>query len=97
MSSVIFVEYIDCSASNTILECIATCTPIVVNRHPAIEEYLGIDYPLYHDVIYNSKKDRFELTSSNLMRAHNYLYRLRVNNTNLHLDSFIKLLSNIIT
>jgi hypothetical protein len=96
LSSVVFVEYIDCSASNTILECIATCTPIIVNRHPAIVEYLGNDYPLYHDNIYNSHNDTYELTSSNLMKSHNYLYRIRVNNSKLHLDNFIDSLKTII-
>jgi hypothetical protein len=48
-SSVVLNEYWDVSASNTIIEAIARCTPILVNRHPALVEYLGADYPLFFD------------------------------------------------
>lgn len=49
--SVVFCEYFDVSASNTIIECMARNTPIIVNRLPALEEYLGRDYPLFFDDI----------------------------------------------
>jgi hypothetical protein len=48
-SSLIFSEYWDVSASNTVVEAIARCAPLVVNRHPALEEYLGVDYPLFYN------------------------------------------------
>jgi hypothetical protein len=48
-SSLIFNEYWDVSASNTIVEAIARSTPLLVNRHPAIEEYLGRGYPLFFE------------------------------------------------
>jgi hypothetical protein len=48
-SSLIFNEYWDVSASNAVIEAIARCIPLVVNRHPALEEYLGVDYPLFYD------------------------------------------------
>lgn len=48
---IVFCDYIDCSASNTILECISTSTPIILNKLPAIVEYLGEDYPLYIETI----------------------------------------------
>lgn len=47
--AVVFGEYITVSASNTIVECIARSTPVIVNRHQALEEYLGPDYPLFYD------------------------------------------------
>lgn len=45
--SVVFMHYIDCAASNAIVECAMRDTPMVVNRLPAIEEYLGREYPLF--------------------------------------------------
>lgn len=49
-SNVVFLRLHDAVAVNTILECIARNTPIIVNRLPAVEEYLGADYPgLYED------------------------------------------------
>lgn len=48
-SGVVVVEYFECSASNVILECIASNTPIIVNRMPSTVQYLGEDYPLFFD------------------------------------------------
>jgi hypothetical protein len=49
-SNIVFLRLHDAVAVNTILECIARNTPIIVNRLPAVEEYLGADYPgLYED------------------------------------------------
>jgi glycosyltransferase involved in cell wall biosynthesis/Tfp pilus assembly protein PilF len=45
--NVAFVDLIDASANNTVIECLARGTPLLVNRLPAVEEYLGADYPLY--------------------------------------------------
>lgn len=49
MNQVVIVDYFECSASNVILECISYNTPVVINRLPAIEQYLGKDYPLFFD------------------------------------------------
>ena len=48
-SSIVFLDLVDCSASNTIIECIVRRVPVLVNRLPALEEYLGTDYPLFYD------------------------------------------------
>jgi GR25 family glycosyltransferase involved in LPS biosynthesis len=48
-NNLVFLHFIDSSASNSILECIARATPMFVNRNPAVVEYLGKDYPLYFD------------------------------------------------
>lgn len=45
--NIIFLDIYSCSANNIILECIMHYTPILVYNHPAIIEYLGIDYPFY--------------------------------------------------
>lgn len=47
--NIVFLKMVDAAAVNTILECIVRNTPIVVNRHPAIVEILGEEYPLYYD------------------------------------------------
>ena len=48
-TSVAVAGFFDCSAANGVLDCVARCTPLIVNRHPAIVEYLGADYPLFYD------------------------------------------------
>jgi len=47
--SVVCMEVLDAAANNVTIECLARNTPLVVNRHPAVVEYLGEDYPLYFD------------------------------------------------
>lgn len=46
-SQVLVAEYFDASASTLLLECLATATPLLINAHPALMEYLGAEYPLY--------------------------------------------------
>ena len=43
--NVMAIELFDASANNVVVECIARNTPIIVNRHPAVVEYLTADYP----------------------------------------------------
>ena len=47
--NIVFLDFYDTSANNAVIECVARGTPIVVCRHPAVEEYLGTDYPLFFD------------------------------------------------
>ena len=47
--SVVCMEVLDAAANNVTIECLARNTPLIVNRHPAVVEYLGADYPLYFD------------------------------------------------
>lgn len=67
---VLFQEFFGASANNVILEAIASATPVIVNRHPAVEEYLGWEYPLYFDE-YDDVPQLLE--RSRLEHAHAYL------------------------
>ena len=75
--NIVCIDVFNSSANNTVLECIVRNTPILVNRHPAIIEYLGEDYPLYFNniddlnVIINST-----LFSYNIKNAYMYLYNM---------------------
>jgi hypothetical protein len=77
-NNVLFIHLVDASAVNTIIECIVRNTPIIVNRHPAVVELLGANYPLY----YCHCDDYFKLNtevigllsnSKNIYNAHRYL------------------------
>lgn len=46
--NLVFLNLVDGSAVNTVLECFVRNTPIIVNRHPAVVEILGENYPLYY-------------------------------------------------
>ena len=47
-SSISFLNLIDTSANNGVIECIARNIPLLVNAHSAVVEYLGKDYPFYY-------------------------------------------------
>jgi hypothetical protein len=70
---VVLTELFAASANNVVIECIARCTPIVVNRHPAVTEYLGTDYPLYFDRIEEVPQ---LLQTERVIDAHRYLRNL---------------------
>jgi hypothetical protein len=46
-NNILFIHLYDASANNAIVEAIACNIPILVNRHIAVVEYLGENYPLY--------------------------------------------------
>lgn len=77
-SSVVFQNYDYCAASTTIVECISSETPLIVNRISPIVEYLGEEYPLY----YNNNEDvRFLFSNkdvflSKILEANIYLKTL---------------------
>jgi len=48
--NIVFLCLVDCSAVNTVIECIVRNTPFIINKHPAIVELLGSDYPLYYSI-----------------------------------------------
>ncbi len=69
-SSVVFLEILAASANNVVLECIVRNTPIIVNRLPSVEEYLGKDYPLFYNTIGEAAQC---LHPVRLKEAHDYL------------------------
>jgi len=74
--NVVFVFLYDASANNTVIECIARHTPLLVNPLPAVMEYLGADYPLYFESLEEAaqKASDFDL----LRQAHEYLRDERI-------------------
>jgi len=71
--NLVFLELIDSSCNNTILECLLSNTPIFVNRLPATELYLGKDYPLFCDSINEVES---KLNIDKIYLAHKYLSQL---------------------
>ena len=82
---VVFLRLFDCSAANTVIECIVRNTPLIVNRLPALEEYLGKDYPLFYHKI-EEVKDLLSMES--LKSGHEYLKALDKNY--LKVETFVE-------
>ncbi|HEY2722309.1 MAG TPA: hypothetical protein VGI82_11320, partial [Chitinophagaceae bacterium] len=49
--SVVFLDLCDSSASNTVVECLARGTPLLVNKLQPVVEYLGEEYPFYYSTL----------------------------------------------
>ena len=45
---ILYIQLVDASTVNTVIECLVRNTPILINKHPAVVEILGEDYPLYY-------------------------------------------------
>ena len=77
--NIVFINLVDASAINTVIECIVRNTPIIVNNHPAVIELLGPKYPLYFNTNYKSyfdmNKEVYDLllTPNNISKAYKYL------------------------
>ena len=87
--NVVFIKVVDCSAINTLIECVVRNTPIVVNKHPAVEEILGSKYPLYFD------GNTLKLSIRKIRKA--YIYLKNLDKNNLNINTFINSLNLIIT
>ncbi len=97
--NVVFINLIDASAVNTLLECVARNTPIIINKISPVVEILGENYPLYYsniDDYYNINAEVTELLKDqkNIMRANRYLKSL--DKSFLTIEFFIKKLLKFI-
>ena len=89
--NIVFLDLIDCSAVNTVLECINRNTPIVINKIPGTIDLLGKDYPLFYNTLYEVKD---LLNYNKIKEAHFYLKKM--DKTKYTYKSFIKNIKNII-
>lgn len=69
--NIVFVELYDASANNTVVECIARATPLLINPLPAVVEYLGERYPLYYTDLADAAAKAMDV--GRLRAAHEYL------------------------
>lgn len=84
-SNIVFLHLVDCSAVNTVIECIVRNTPIVVNRLPALEEVLGPHYPGFYDTL---EQAATICEDDNMMYAM-YSYLTGLNKSKYTLDYFL--------
>lgn len=70
-TSVVLTHLYGAAANNVVVECVARCTPLAVNRLPAVEFYLGRDYPLFYDGL--DEVARLIEDRSRVLAAHEYL------------------------
>jgi hypothetical protein len=100
--NIVFLNLVDASAVNTVLECIARNTPIIINKIPAIVEVLGEDYPLYYDDCQNFINISHQVESllkdtNSIKKAHRYLKKLNKEKFTItfFVSEFVKILQSI--
>ena len=89
--NVVFMELLDASANNAVIEAIVRETPLIVNRHPAIVEYLGERYPLLYDDL---SEIPILLNMSRIKEAHEYLRAM--DKSELRIEHFIREVQNFL-
>ena len=96
--NIVFVNLVDASAINTVLECIIRHTPIIVNKHPAVIELLGMSYPLYYNEDDEKFVEIYNLLKNDDMikKAHKHLKNLNKNKYKIEtfINNFIKIIKN---
>lgn len=83
--NIVFLNLVEASACNTLIECIVRNVPIIINKLPAVVELLGDTYPLY----YNTMAEAGEIVTNvkKIIAAHIYLCKL--DKTNLNINYFL--------
>ena len=89
--NIVFLNLIDASAVNTVIECAVRNTPLIVNRHPSVEEMLGNDYPGFYD---NVDQVRDLVSCENVEKIH--LYLRQMDKTMFKLDTFLKSIGKLL-
>jgi hypothetical protein len=79
--NIVFLNLIDASAINVLIECMARETPIVINKIPPVIELLGLEYPLYYNSLGQVPG---LLTLKKIKQAHHYLKRLDKSPISIH-------------
>jgi hypothetical protein len=91
--NIVYINLVDASAVNTIIECIVRTTPIIVNKHPAVVELLGKDYPLYFTAsstdysLINVQVYNMLCSDRLIRRAHKYLKHM--DKSRFNIKSFV--------
>jgi len=90
--NIVFINLIDASAVNTIIECIMRNTPILVNPIDAALEFLGPEYPLFYRSMYDASKI---LEDTELIRR-GYLYLVHMDKSPFLISTFITRMRSIL-
>jgi hypothetical protein len=89
--NVVFINLVDASAVNTIIECIMRNTPILVNPIDAAIEFLGEDYPLYYTSLYEASK----ILENTQLLYDGYIYLKQMDKSPFLISTFISHMKDV--
>jgi len=90
--NIVFINLINVSACNTLIECVMRNTPIIINRLEGVEEIVGSEYPLFYDNIVEAGEI---ITDINKIKK-GYEYLVKLDKTKLKIETFLDDFENII-
>jgi hypothetical protein len=93
-NNIVFLNLQDCSAVNTVIECMVRNTIVIVNRHPALEELLGKTYPGFYEENSLVAASLILGNASRLKSCYNHLKKL--DKSELKIETFMKRFVDII-
>jgi polysaccharide pyruvyl transferase WcaK-like protein len=83
--NVVFLRLVDCSAVNTVMECIMNNTVLLVNRLPPLEEVLGEGYPGFYDDLGHAA----DILDSDLTLEDIHIYLTNLDKSHFDLSYFV--------
>ncbi|UII31041.1 glycosyltransferase [Fulvivirga ulvae] len=69
--NIVFADLIDAPANTLVIECLIRATPILINRLPGVEEYLGEEYPFFYNSL--EEANRMLANEALVKETHEYL------------------------
>ena len=90
--NIVFLDLIECSAVNTVIECIVRNTPIIINRLPALEEILGTNYPGFYNNLTHAAEIIQDYDKINII----HLYLKSLDKSRYKLEEFVNDIQDII-
>jgi polysaccharide pyruvyl transferase WcaK-like protein len=91
--NIVFINLVDASAVNTIIECALRNTPILVNPIEPVVELLGPDYPYYYNSMYHASK-LLEDTDK-MKEAYDYLSSM--DKSRFHISTFMNGMRGVVS
>lgn len=88
--NIVFLNLIDASTVNTVIECIVRCTPILVNKLPSIVEMLGEEYPFYYSSIFEASE---KVNNLDLIKK-TFRYLVCLNKKQFSMEYFLNSIEN---
>jgi len=87
INAFIIIDLYDASANNALIECISRNIPFFVRKLPAVEEYIGTEYPLFFNSIEELEE---KLENMNLIKsAYDYLQQNTQYKEQIKINRFI--------
>lgn len=91
--SIVFLKLFDVAVCHTVIQCIVFHTPLIIGRHPVLEEWLGRWYPGFYDTL--EQASSILNSPSRLYSIHIYL-RYMVSKHAFTINQFLKDIGHVL-